>query len=505
MKFISILFLACLFLVACNKPNTAVKTTENYFQNPVLGGDYPDPSVLRVGDDYYMTHSSFDYYPGLLIWHSTDLVNWHRVTHALNKYVGSVWAPDLIKHVKSYYIYFPAGGKIWAVTAGSPKGPWSDPIDLNLTGFIDPGHVVDEQGNRHLYLSKGYIIRLSEDGLSTIGKPVKNYSGWEYPENWNTECFCLESPKSTVKDGYYHLIVAEGGTAGPATSHMVVDARSKSPFGPFENSPYNPIIHTESRDELWWSQGHGTLVDDVNGNWWMMYHGYENGFHTLGRQTLMIPIEWTRDNWFKVPDSLKSEDKLSLPAGKLSVHNVSLSDDFEGDQLGLQWQFFKLFEPERAVVSNGELTMFAKGNSFDDSSPLLVNSSDRKYEVQVSYIIDEKTAAGLCLFYNEKGNVRVEVSTERIKVYNQQRVKVNIKNKFGNNGFLKIKNDSNEVSFYVSQNGEKWVKLERSIETSGFNHNVFGEFLSLRAGVFAFGEGCVIYDDFKYKSQTCNK
>ena len=131
-------------------------------KNPVLGGDYPDPSVLRVGEDFYMTHSSFEYYPGLLIWHSTDLRELvSGFCHALHTYVGSVWAPDLIMHNDKYYIYFPAGGTNWVVTADSPEGPWSDPVDLQLPGFIDPGHVVDMEGKRHLYLSKGYTLPLS--------------------------------------------------------------------------------------------------------------------------------------------------------------------------------------------------------------------------------------------------------------------------------------------------------------------------------------------------------
>ncbi|MCY1721952.1 family 43 glycosylhydrolase [Prolixibacteraceae bacterium Z1-6] len=357
--------------------------SESGFENPVLGGDYPDPSVLRDGEDFYLTHSSFEYYPGLLVWHSTDLIHWTRISHALNEYVGSVWAPDLIKHNNKFYIYFPAGGTNWVVTADSPAGPWSSPHDLKLPGFIDPGHVVDESGQRYLYLSKGYVVKLAADGLSTIGEPVLNYAGWEFPKEWSTECFCLESPKSTVKDGFYHIIVAEGGTAGPATSHMVVTGRATSPYGPFENSPYNPIIHTENRSERWWSQGHGTLVDDVEGNWWMMYHGYEKYFHTLGRQTLMVPIEWTEDNWFRVPEGVKSFDKLAVPAGKPSEDGSGLSDDFDTNKLGLQWQFFKDNDFSRVVFENGELLFRAKADRFEESSPLLVNASDQKYEVTV--------------------------------------------------------------------------------------------------------------------------
>ncbi|MDR1673727.1 MAG: family 43 glycosylhydrolase [Bacteroidales bacterium] len=470
------------------------------YRNPVLGGDYPDPSVIRTGNDYYMTHSSFEYYPGLLVWHSTDLTHWKRISHALTKYVGSVWAPDLVKHGDTWYIYFPAAGKNWVVSAPSPEGPWSDPVDLQLSGFIDPGHVVDAEGKRHLYLSKGYIVPLADDGLSTAGDAVPNYEGWQFPKNWSTECFCLESPKSTVRNGYFYLTVAEGGTAGPATSHMVVSARASSPYGPFENSPHNPVVHTESRDETWWSQGHGTLVDDVNGQYWILYHGYEKGFHSLGRQTLMLPVEWTDDNWFRIAEGVNSADLLPLPAGQPSADGTRLSDDFSGDKLGLQWQFFKHYEPERITLREGKLVLKAKGASFTESAPLLVNASDKRYEVIAEYSFDDGVTAGITLFYDEQANARIAVNREQFTVFNRGNAKYRTSNRLGNHGFLRIVNDNNEVSFYYSADGKEWIRLERSLELTGFNHNVFGGFLSLRAGVYAFGEGEAVFDNFIYRN-----
>src|SRR5215471_18447035 len=121
---LQIIYFVLIVSVFCKVPELNAQTTSKngFYQNPILGGDYPDPSVIRVGNDYYMTHSSFEYYPGLLIWHSTDLVHWERVGYALHKYVGSVWAPDLVKYKDSFYIYFPAGRKIWVITAKSPAG-----------------------------------------------------------------------------------------------------------------------------------------------------------------------------------------------------------------------------------------------------------------------------------------------------------------------------------------------------------------------------------------------
>jgi xylan 1,4-beta-xylosidase len=489
-----------LFSQKSNNPNPKQSPVlkKDYYQNPIIGGDYPDPSILRVGKDYYMTNSSFNYYPGLLVLHSTDLIHWERISHALYKNVGSVWAPDLSIYKDTYYIYFPAGGTNWVVTAKSPEGPWTEPIDLKLRG-IDPGHIVGPDGKRYLCMSGGSIVQLAEDGLSTSGESTHTYSGWKFPDTWSTECFCLEGPKASFKDGYYYLTVAEGGTAGPATSHMVVSARSKSLFGPWENSPYNPIVHTENRSEKWWSQGHGTLVDDINGNYWILFHGYEKNFHTLGRQPLLLPVTWTADNWFHVKKGVKSSDAILKPAGSPSANVTGLSDDFNGNEIGLQWQFYKKYSPERIALQDGKLAFTAEGTSFENSSPLLVNSADEKYEIQVEFTIDKDVTAGLCLYYNELANVRISANSSRFTVFMQKSGKANMQNSMGNHGYLRILNEENEVSFYISADGKTWTRADRSLDATGYNHNVFGEFLSLRAGLFAFGNGKVVFDNFIYK------
>ena len=175
------------------------------------------------------------------------------------------------------------------------------------------------------------------------------------------------------------------------------------------------------------------------------------------------------------------------------------SDDFSGGELGLQWQFFKQYLPSRFELKNGELILKAEGNSFSNSSPLLVNAADRKYEFQVEYTIEQGATAGLCLFYNEQGNLWISVNADRFAVFNQQNAKIRAKNEFGNHGFLRILNDENEISFYFSNDGKVWNRLERTIDATGFNHNVFGGFMSLRAGLFAFGEGKVRFDNFIYR------
>ena len=284
------LVLLAAVLVGCAPKGNPLKTC-------IFPGDYPDPTILRDGADFYMTHSSFTYFPALLIWHSTDLVNWEPVARAVEDGDYSIFAPDICKVDGKYYIYYPTStGENYVVYADKPEGPWSKPVKLDVGG-IDPGHVVAEDGNRYLYTNNGFVTPLTPDGLAAAGKPKKVYDPWEFPAEWETEGVWLESPKLFKRGDWYYLVSAEGGTAGPPTSHMVVVARSKSALGPWENSPHNPLVHTYSADEFWWSKGHGTLIDDAAGNWYVVYHAYRNGYHTLGRSTIIESVEWTKDGW----------------------------------------------------------------------------------------------------------------------------------------------------------------------------------------------------------------
>lgn len=492
----------CLFLILAWQGNGQQQISTNakgpgYYLNPIFAGDYPDPSILKDGSDYYIVHSSFEYYPGLLIWHSRDLINWQPVTHALHKYVGSVWAPDLVKYKNKYYIYFPAGKTSYVVSADAISGPWSEPVDMKIP-YIDPGHFTDKEGKRYLYFNNGGYVPLSDDGLSVTGEFRQAYNGWKIPRDWTIECFCMEGPKMARRGDYYYLTVAEGGTAGPATSHMVISARSKSPFGPWENSPYNPIIRTRQNSEKWWSKGHGTLLEGPQGKWWMVFHGYEKDYYNMGRQTLLEPVEWTSDGWFKVPESVETDQPIEMPIPSNTKNNFSLGDDLSGNALKPQWQFFGEYDTSRFHLADNGLTIRGKGHSVGESSPLLCIPSDHSYIAQVELTISGEANGGLMLFYNntmysgilaDKENVLANLRgwqfpTERSVI--QRHV------------FLRVKKIENTVDLYYSLDGQKWQKIENSLEVSGFNHNVLSGFLSLRLGLSAVGDGTITFKNFRY-------
>jgi beta-xylosidase len=472
---------------------------DGYYLNPIFAGDYPDPSILRDGSDYYIVHSSFDYYPGLLIWHSKDLIHWTPVTNALHKYVGSVWAPDLAKYKNKYYIYFPANNTNYVVTADSINGHWSDPADLKI-GNIDPGHFTDAEGKRYLYFSSGGYVPLSDDGLSVTGEIKQTYSGWPIPREWTIEGFFMEGPKLVKRGDYYYLTVAEGGTAGPATSHMVISARSKSPFGPWENSPYNPIIRTKESSEKWWSKGHGTLFEDVTGKWWMVFHGYENGFYNMGRQTLLQPIEWTNDGWYKTPQGIKTEEPINRPVGIDSKTVFSLNDDFEGNSLKPQWKFFGEFDTSRFHLADNSLVIKSKGHSVGDCSPLVCIPSNHSYIAQVELFIEGEATGGLVLFYNSNFYSGILADKENVLANLRGWQFPTEKRVIKNHVFLRLKNINNTVDMYYSIDGEKWNKIENSIEVSSYNHNVLSGFLGLRLGLCSIGDGNIKFKKFIYKS-----
>lgn len=476
------------------------------FLNPILSGDRPDPTIMKDGADYYMTHSSFESIPGLVIWHSRDLVNWTKVTAALTKYVGSVWAPDISKHNGRYFIYFPVKAEkntnmvIWADRI---EGPWSDPIDLDL-GHIDPGHVVGEDGKRWLFLSGGNRIQLAADGLSTVGEVENVYKPWKYPEDWIVEGFSPEGPKVFRHGDWFYLVTAVGGTAGPPTGHMVIAARSKSLAGPWEDAPNNPQVRTRTAAEKWWSRGHASLIEGPTpGEWWCVYHGYENAYWTLGRQTLLDPIRWTDDGWFEMLGGDLST-ALKKPAGGVAgPHGAALSDDFSTNKYGVQWSFYK---PDANAASrlrreNGTLHMKAIGTAPKDCSPLTFVQGEQAYEIECDIEIDDGVMAGLVLFYDHALYAGLGFTPKNFVTHTYGLERGKPANPHGKSMRMKIRNAYHNVTCYSSGDGGKtWLKFDREMEVSGYHQNVRGGFMMLRPGIYAAGNGEARFRNFTFRA-----
>ena len=469
------------------------------YLNPVIPGDHPDAGALRVGDDYYLTHTTDNYTPGLLIWHSRDLVHWTVTAAALDAFYGAVWAPFLCEYKGLFYIYYPCNGQISVVHATSPLGPWSKPISLGING-IDPTHGATPDGRRVLYVAGGSMVELSADGLSVKAGPRKVLEPWPIPEDWQVECECLEAPKLLFRDGYFYLNVAEGGTSGPPTSHMVLSARSRNIDGPWEWSPFNPIVHTRSKTEKWWSKGHGRLVDAADGSWWMTLHSYQNGLQTLGRQILLLPVVWTADGWYKVPDGVSGGDPI--PKAQLApTPGTAAPSDFSGKTLDLQWQFWKGYDPNRARLAGGALTLAAHADGIPTTSPLTRIATDRAYTVEVDVEIAPGCEAGLLLFYDNDHCCGLRVSGDphatphpRTNVISARRAT------------LRIVNDDQEVDFFYRAEAPgatgKWVHLRDTLDVTCYQQNAFGGFLDLRPALYSCGTGSATFRNWSYLPQA---
>ncbi|BBO30116.1 hypothetical protein AltI4_45040 (plasmid) [Alteromonas sp. I4] len=492
------------------------------YLNPVFSGDRPDPSILKDGDDYYLTYSAIEYYPAMSIWHSKDMINWQPVGPALTKVLGTVYAPHLTKHNGKYYIYLsivnhvpPKGWSEYAykkplnvlsfhvIQADNIEGPWSEPVDMEIYGGIDPEHVVDDDGKRYLIWDRGYCVQLNDEGTKAVGKPEKVYHGWEYPNEWPDEGFCLEGPKILKRNGWYYAFAAQGGTAGPPTAHMVVVSRAKSIMGPWEHAPNNPIIRTQHRSEKWWSRGHATAIEGPNGDWWLVYHGYENGYQTLGRHTLIEPMAWSEDGWpIALGDDLSRPIKMPV-VRKSSQHNMPYSGAFTATDLGMKFSFFKPKKDymKRVKFEGGSLTLEGQGTVPGDSSPLAFNVGDHSYELTVKVQLEGQVKGGLVAFYDEGLYTGVTPSEKEIFHFTLGRPfpEITAKSTLGDSFYIKLLNEHNVVSYFLSEDGKEWVR-HTSYEMSGYHHNMKGGFISLRPAMVAVGTGRVHYSDVKYRA-----
>ena len=474
---------------------------QHTYVNPIMGGDHPDASPIRVGKDFFLTHSSFNYAPGLLIWHSADLVNWAPVAAALHRYRGSVWAPYLCEYEGHFYIYFPAGNKLNVVHAPHPTGPWSEPIDLGISA-IDPAHIA-QNGRRFLYMNGGLMVELAADGLAVKSQPKAVFSPWPVPATARIECICLEGPKLLEHNGYFYLNVAEGGTGGPATSHSVVSARSRSAEGPWEFSPYNPVVHTQSRSDRWLSVGHGRLIDTPDGNWYMTVHSYENGYRTLGRQLLLLPIEWTADGWFRVKPEIAADSAIPMPiASAIQQAFPDPSDSFTAPSLGLQWGFWQEYDPFRFATGNGALRLAARGKELQNSPVLTTPVGGHSYTVEVDVELEQGCTGSLLLFYNPEFASGISLTPGGISVRVGNGLVFQSHATTARRATLRVVNDQQELDFYFRLPDQPWQRTRESAEISGMHHNILGGFLDVRPALAAWGSNNAIFRGFRYWAEA---
>ncbi|CAM4089537.1 family 43 glycosylhydrolase [Roseateles saccharophilus] len=473
------------------------------FCNPIVAGDHPDPTLLKDGPDYYMTASSLQSCPGVLICHSRDLVNWTPITAALTQPLGSVSAMDLVRHGGRYFVYLPVlqgrRSAIYVIHAEDIRGPWSPPLDLGLDGCLDPSHVVGEDGRRHLFVNGARRIELSDDGLATHGELQFAHRIGQQQRERGTDLPVSEGPRLLRRGEFFYMISALATSEG----HVLAVAKSRSVFGPWEDCPFNPIASAGDADAPWCTGGRVSLVEGPGGDWWMACHGHEHGYRTLGRQTLLQPIEWTRDGWFRTVGA-RLDRPMRKPRGGCGDHPAQpLSDDFRQNRLGLQWSFFDAGPGEllRARYADDGLLLRGKGSGPHDCSPLTCRVGDHSYVAELDFELDGTVQAGLALFHDTRGFVGIGIGDGLVHTYSYgQEHRWMRQPTQGRHHRLRMTHRRHLVSFHHAASDGPWTQNPWLRDISTLHQNGLGALLSLRPALFAAGPGEVRFRHFSYQS-----
>lgn len=335
--------------------NSKTEWDKGRYHNPVQRGFFPDPSVIRVGEDYYMVNSSFQYFPAIPISHSKDMVYWELIGHAVTnpdwldlsdiKDSHGIWAPDISYVNGTFYIFAtlrlngdgpyekPVLRRQLVVTAKKPEGPYSEPKWLEVDS-IDPSHFVDDDGRQYMIIAPGIkIVPLDETGTKVAGEMINAWDG--------TGERCSEGPHILKKDGWYYAMVAEGGTG---YGHGINVGRSKKLEGPYESSPYNPVMRQYDREAPIQRAGHGKLITDQNGDWWCYYlcgRPNAHNYTTIGRESALDPVTWTEDGWFTINEGKGPSVTQKCPQLPMYIRKTDTKDDFTKDRLNLFWEFVR--------------------------------------------------------------------------------------------------------------------------------------------------------------------
>ncbi len=331
--------------------------------NPILPGFHPDPSICRVGSDYYIANSTFEWFPGVRIHHSRDLVHWRPLTYVLtrrsqldligNPNSGGVWAPCLSYHEGLFYCIY-SNMRVWRshvkdvhnylVTAPDIMGPWSEPIFLNSSGF-DPSLFHDEDGSKWLlnmlwdhrkstHPFAGIVLQQYDPDQQKLVGPIRTiFEG--------TDLRVTEGPHVYKENGWYYLMTAEGGTNW---GHAVTMARSRRIEGPYEVDPENPMLTSREKPELSLQKaGHASVVKTQNGKWYMAFLcSRPVGEHRrciLGRETALSECKWTDSGWLRLV-SRGNNPPETTPAPGLPLEpwpEQPARDNFDGTELGMHW------------------------------------------------------------------------------------------------------------------------------------------------------------------------
>jgi len=534
-----------------------ITTKAQSFNNPILSGFYPDPSICRVGNDYYIVNSSFAYYPGLPVFHSTDLLNWQQIGYAMNRpeqlnldgagVSRGLFAPTIRYHDGLFYILctlIDKGGN-FIITAKDAKGPWSNPIWLPEVKGIDPS--IDFIGD------KAYIVYNSDppqnkslyDGHRSIRMYAFDYKNFKIigeekllidgGTDITKKPIWIEGPHLYKVGEYYYLMCAEGGTG---YNHSEVVFRTKSLDEPFVSYQNNPILTQRQLDPARknpvTTTGHADLVQAVDGKWWAVFLGcrpYEGDFYNTGRETFMAPVEW-KDGWPIINpgfETVQYHYPINATIKKTKEQfsgNYLFRDDFSGNTLNNRYSFLRTvripwydleIKPGSLAVALQPQICSGKEN------PSMIGFRQPHVKGYAATEIDFTAAndnekAGLMIFQSEnyfyflcktvvKGQPAIQLlkGTGNNKIVAQPEILVTqiIHAKANNTVFLKIAVNGDSYSFYYATQKNKWQLLKDKVDGKFLSTKIAGGFVGSMYAMYATSNGVATSNKAYYNWFEC--
>lgn len=500
------------------------------FINPIIPGGHPDPSICRVDDDYYIVNSTFEYFPGLPIHHSKDLVNWKLIGYGLHRedqatgavnlvdvqQNGGIHAPTIRHNNGIFYIIVtnvyspPAGGSgqmvNFVITAKNPTGPWSKPHVIEGAPGIDPDLFFDEDGKVY-FVGTHAVGKPNENGIGEIWVQELDLNEWKLVGErfsvWRGACggCCVEGPHMYKQYGKYYLMVAEGGTSH---NHAVMIAASDKISGPFESNPRNPILTSRHLSNSNWvhSTGHADLVELNDGRWFMVSLGIRNdvsGTSNMGRETHLMPVTWEPAiaRWEEVrkgvwepieymwpvvaPQTGKVEryNPLVFP-DKPQIYSDVFEDNFDSEKLDLEWNFRRV--PQKNTYSlaakKGVLRLNLKPEVFElrgqySLMGIRQKESDFEFSTQMNFAPGKNgEEAGISIFQQDNNYINFTIS----KLKNNLILKITVKEREKKASILKessLFNFKGDITFKLVSAGEKY-QYYYSLD-KGMNFSLFAE------------------------------
>ncbi len=511
--------------------------TKKQYYNPILSGFYPDPSICRKGDTYYLVNSSFSFYPGIPVSTSKDLIHWKPSGFVLDRpeqlplkhqnISGGIFAPAITYNEKNqtfYMITTNVGAGNFFVKSKDPSKGWSNPIYLPKVDGIDPSFFFDKDG-------KGYIVhngpvdggadyegqrairifRFDVEGDSIIGTYKQIVRGGTHVQE---KPIWIEGPHLYRIGKYYYLMCAEGGTCD---QHSEVIFRAKNPMGPWEENPNNPILTQRTgvdpnRPDIVTSTGHADLIQSKNGDWWAVFLGcrpYEDDFYNTGRDTYLMPVTW-QDGWPTILEKGKVmptvmemtpwQQKLAKTEStdSMMTGNVFYRDEFKDDQLNQRWMFLR--NPTRFYdLTDHGIAMNAlpvKISQKESPSAIFARqqNTDFKAETEVTFVPSSENAlAGFTLLQNEEYNFVFGKTIRKGKpvVVLTRSEKVNAV--IGSAELkdmqaplrLKIVGKGRYYDFYFAEGNAEWQMLARGVDAVNLSTHQSGGFIGACIGLYA--------------------